>query len=120
MWKRVTLAIGIAAVLAIPAGMAVAGTSDPAEDLNRDRVTTTGGDQARDMSQDRARTRDRVRLQDPANCDGTGPRGVSHHGAGSGSAGRGAGYGHGAMDGTGPIHAHPEDGTGFRYGGGGS
>jgi hypothetical protein len=118
MWKKATLAIGIAAVLAAPAGVAVAATSDPADDLNRERVTTAARDQARDQSRDRARTRDRLRLQDPAECDGAGPRGASHRGAGSGSAGR-AGHGRGAMDGTGPIHTHPADGTGFRYGAGG-
>jgi len=115
MWKRTMLAVGLAGVLAVPAGVALAATDDPVNDADRNRVTT----QMRDQARDQARTRDRLRVQDPATCDGTGPMSTGYHHGGSGSGASGAGYGQGAMDGTGPIHTQPADGSGFRHGAGG-
>jgi hypothetical protein len=135
MLKKAMLALGIAGALIIPAGAAVAATdasleSAPVEQPDRNRVTTLTRDQARDrvreqardQTRDRTMTRDRLRIQDPAACGGTGPKGSSEPGthwpAGvSGSLGEERGRG--AMDGTGPIHAEPADGSGFRYWAGG-
>ncbi len=120
MWKKTMLAIGLAGALTVPAGMALAATDDPAEGVDRNRVTTLAREQARDQVRDQVRDqamiRDRLRIHDPATCDGTGPMGGNHDQAGSGLGTPGAGYGQGAMDGSGPIHTPPADGTGHRFG----
>lgn len=112
MWKKAILAVGAAGVLAIPTGVALAATDDRVDGVDRNRVTTLARDQARDQvrDQDQAMIRDRLRIHDPATCDGTGPKGAG---------GNGAGYGQGVMDGTGPIHTPPADGTGYGFGPGG-
>ncbi len=114
MWKKTMLAIGLAGVLTVPAGMALAATGD------RDPVTTLAREQAReqvrDQERDQAMDRDRLRIHDPATCDGTGLMGQNHDQVGSGLGTPGAGYGQGAMDGSGPIHTPPADGAGDRFG----
>jgi len=87
------LAVGLAGVLAVPAGVSLASTDDPTDDVDRNRVTTL----ARDQSQDQSRDRDRLRIHDPATCDCARRMDCAGRMAGAGrmeGAGRMAGGGH--------------------------
>ncbi|HZD80498.1 MAG TPA: hypothetical protein VE646_10735 [Actinomycetota bacterium] len=117
MWKKAILATGLVGALAVPAGVAVATTDTPTPVVARDRAAALEcpPDRARDRARDQARdqTQQPLRIQDPAACECDGPNGPAGFGHG------GPGNGHGAMDGAGPIHPAPTEGTGFRYGTGG-
>jgi hypothetical protein len=61
--SKTTFAIGLAGVVTVPAGMALAADGDPVKD--RDRVTTLARDQIRDQVRDQAMIRDQLRLARP-------------------------------------------------------
>ena len=155
--RKTWLAIGMAVLLAIPAGVAFA-----ADDVTDDAVTTVAPVQDRDRVQlqdpacetcdarmygddagygYRASSSDqdqnRLRLHDPAECEYDGAQmrenantqaklenrvgaqgpngpGVGRDGLGEGVGG--GGFGEGPLDGSGPIHTGPGDGTGNQFG----
>lgn len=146
MTRKTLIAMGLAGVLVIPAGAALAATDDslvelPAQVLlqdqaqQQDRVqdpTECGacrrlaGEEVQGAAVAGDQARIRERMQDSTECDGEGVQlrqqlhSQTQAAAGAGlGGGAGAAYGAGPQDGTGPIHEGPADGTGNRYGAGG-
>ncbi len=143
MISRRALAVGLAGMLLLPAGIAL-GADDLDEDQpavvaaqDRDRVRLQDrsecescengyeGATEQERVQTREQTQIRSQLQDDATCDGEGSQ-LRHQlreqtqlgvrSSGDPASGNGSGPG----DGTGPIHEGPGDGTGNRYGQNGS
>jgi hypothetical protein len=133
MIRKNLLTVGLAAVLAVPAGIALAQTDDGMVE-DETTVTTVAPDQIRDRQrlqdpetcdgtcpradgetaivQDQTQTRLRQRLHDPELCEADGDRvgrqlrlHATEDGRGrGGTAGFGPGGGRGPGDGTGPYH----------------
>ncbi|MDH4280869.1 MAG: hypothetical protein OEZ14_16795 [Acidimicrobiia bacterium] len=137
MMNKTLLSLGLATALIASAGTAVAaqGSTDATTP-----TTAAVADRDRDQLHDcdlydrdalQVQDRDRDQLRDPALVDGdpsTAPERVRNQ-ARLGSNGEngeqraeftggnpGAGFGEGVLDGTGPVHEGPADGTGNQFG----
>lgn len=126
MMNKTLLSFGLATALVVGAGTAVAGQSDSGDSTP---ATAAVGDRDRDQLNDcdlfdgdALQVRDRDQLRDAALVDGDPARvrqRVREHvrTASDGENGTaGAGFGEGVLDGTGPRHDGPADGTGSQFG----
>ena len=136
MMKKTLLVAGLATVMTVSTGLAVASAQEVIDDTpitvpERDRdqlrdCDPNGGgaiaDQVRDQIRDREHDQDcdlcdgdavKVQEQKRARLGADGEAGFSADRVGGTT---GAGHGQGVLDGTGPQYDGPEDGTGNKFG----
>lgn len=117
MMKKVLAGLGLAGLLAIPAGAAWTAPESDEPPATQSAMVAAG-----DTVQTQLQAQSRERIHDPSECDGDAQhlreqvRTRTHTTHRVDERPTGSGFGAGPQDGSGPLHEGPGDGSGNQYG----